>query len=184
MIKECKHKYKVKYYSGKEITSKCTKCNTTLVTQIPESEKKKVMGDLFDVPPEKNVHLVWFDFKKEFFDPTGKWDINDIWRNIDNWVKKWPKDVTFLSCDDEMFMGARIILITHQCKRNYMGTTLVYITQTGHFSQLFLYPGHMSELIKALVRITNGSKPRMKKNQIDCTKHSKYIHDLVLKLNK
>jgi len=71
------------------------------------------------------------------------------------------KDMREVSCDDGVFSSSHLFLIPHETKTQYMGLTVIFVPQLAidepnHF---FLYPQHLNQLIRELLKI----QKRMKK---------------------
>lgn len=79
-------------------------------------------------------------------------------------IEKYAKDkedIIIIGCDDNMFMSSDIALITHECKDDFMGTTMILIPQSSQeINQVFLYPEHLDTLIEKLQLIQIRQKEK------------------------
>jgi hypothetical protein len=100
-----------------------------------------------------NMHFVWHEFAKKFMKDRGgyRWQGYDLMQRIERWSKKYPDQVTICRVDDDMFMGADLVLIGSCSTHQWMGINVVYVTQgSGEPSHFFLYPQHVAGLLHAL----------------------------------
>ena len=128
---------------------------------------KKKKDNFLNPPKSRNVHFVWHRFCKYFedsksdeFPPPYKWKGYALMCKIRKFVKKYPQDIRILRCDDDYHAGSILVTILHRSKYDFMGTTVIFVPQcTGESPiRFFLYPGHDTDMIKELTRITKIQK--------------------------
>ena len=74
-------------------------------------------------------------------------------RKIEKFIKKNP-DIIEVRCDDDVHAGSSLYLIPHENKKEYWGTTVLFVPQcTPDKNTFFLYPEHLDNLIKELQEI-------------------------------
>jgi len=134
------------------------------------------------------VHKVWYDFidhfKKCYYRMAQKgifknkkvvlskrkykeFDINkmvgyDAMTMMDKFVSA-NKSIIPVRCDDSTHSGSSLYLIPHESRKDYMGTTVLFIPQcTKEQNNFFLYPDHLDKLIKELQKIQKRTKKKIK----------------------
>lgn len=136
------------------------------------------------IKKEENVHYVWHSFcnymKRWYYDICSGWKIKNgkivpskrkykyfnsskmVGYQAMCRVARYSKDkdgIFITGCDDNSHMGSDIVLITHECEDNFMGTTMILMPQSKQeINQVFLYPEHVDGLIKILEEIKERSK--------------------------
>ena len=135
---------------------RCRECREEKVLPMTKEDWDRIGFD------QEDVHKVWHDFCKKFKNDAG-WEYQEaeLQSAVETWAKDYPDDVRIAGCDDTYFMSSDLVLIEHQSKNKYMGTTVVYIPQRGEPAEFFLYPGHRDWLDKALVGIWRKSQKVM-----------------------
>ena len=73
---------------------------------------------------------------------------------IDKFCRENP-DMKYVGCDDTLHTGSSLYLVPHKNKKEYWGTTVIYVPQHGDKNNFFLYPEHLKKLIKVLTEIDN-----------------------------
>jgi hypothetical protein len=85
---------------------------------------------------------------------TFKWTGYDLILKVEQWAKKYPKDIFISVCDDCLYMGSRLCYIVHRSKKDYHGVTVIYIPQSGEDPSIhFLYPNHMEHVYEVFGKI-------------------------------
>jgi len=96
----------------------------------------------------------------------------ELLKPLSEWAKR-KKGVIDIHTDDAWFSGSSVYLIPHEDKYDYMGTTMLSVPQhSGPPAEMFLYPYHAEELLKALKKVValgrkKRPKPPWKKFDID-----------------
>lgn len=171
----CKHcgnrSVQVYTYTGKTATWRCQtpKCDAPEFSTPARKVEIKKLENFLKTPPHRNVHCVWHEFTDKF----KKWQPSsgeEVWRwagyklmcKIEEWAKKHPRFVTVTSCDDDMYMGSRLVAIEHRSPdgRIFQGTSMVFLHQVDGKDPavFFLYPGHHDQLLKCLTTIKKRNK--------------------------
>jgi len=157
-----KHYWTVRSWCGKEVTYRC-KCGEEFTRKMTAEERKRQGAWLLRRQPRStNVHHVWHKapFPKNFVDLTDQMKKIKAGNAIEKFAKRYPGEVIPLGCDDSYFTGSRLILLTHEAKRKWMGVTVVMIPQCDgrRPAEFFLYPGHVDDLVRELTKIQKRSK--------------------------
>lgn len=161
--KSCTHNFELSSYTGKDpvkLTLRCVKCGSIKSRPASKLESRHLSKQSFDGDVHRTIH----DFSAKFIGQNHeyKWTGWDLIQRVERWAEN-KKDVYTSSCDDEVFSSSMIVYIDHRSKKAYMGTTVIFIPQnSGSISQLFLYPGHLNEMIDVLTKIKKDSRPIMK----------------------
>lgn len=147
---------------------------------------KKEAMEMLNPPKEKNVHYVWHNFMKYMKRWYGSLYTGWIWRKgrLKKGKRKYrqfessqmvgyqamcrvaryakDKDDIFVTrCDDSWHMGSDIVLISHECEDDFMGTTMILVPQNKRdINQVFLYPEHVKGLIKVLQELDKRAKEK------------------------
>lgn len=150
--------------------------------------KSKSILDKWDKEKKKygDIHALWHSFcdymKKWYYDMAPNWTIkgDDLVQTereykhfninkvvgyksiskIERFISKNPA-IARVVCDDSAHCGSRIYLIPHENKREYWGTTVLFIPQcTKEQNNFFLYPNHLNNLIKELQKIQKRQKTK------------------------
>lgn len=128
----------------------------------PTAEQMKLLKSLYpgslqlDSDDDHNIHRVWHDFCNRFMAaPTwGTFNIkgHELLTGVQEWAKQYPNDVRIVRVDDAAHCGSDLIFISHKCRYQFMGTSVVFIPQcTGEqATTFFLYPSHIDDLMLAL----------------------------------
>lgn len=159
-----KHNYKLLSYSGREVSYRCS-CGNEYSRSTTKQEAKDISASILrsiSPPREHNVHFVWHRVQRAI-DRLGNSANNSNLHSIfKRFSRQYPKDVVICRCDDSMHMGSQLVLIHHQCKYGFMGTSVFILTQAERTPmKFFLYPGHSQQLIKELSK-TKGTIKRTK----------------------
>lgn len=133
-----------------------------------------------------SVHVLWHglcDYLKRWyhtkhhghkkdFTPSKRWyrlvDFTKVAnyraaQRILNFTKRNP-EVVDVRCDDNTFSGSHIFLVPHCSKKDFMGTTMIFVPQNAREQNvMFLYPCHLDNLIKELQKMQKLEKKRRKK---------------------
>ena len=150
-------------------------------------KKKKTKNDIdWDCG---GIHKLWHAFSdhmtKKFYQLGTRaiWKNNNIaqtkrkyrqWdaRKIIGWdaichANKFTKehsDIITVRCDDSYHAGSDIFLIPHEGKKEYWGTTVMFIPQCcDEQGVFFLYPEHLDDLVDALLKL----QKKQRKNPSD-----------------
>ena len=117
-----------------------------------DKEFRKIMREA------KPIHGIWYKFCKHFsrwyHDEDGNFsslEMNgyEAVKRVIRYAKKNP-EIRILRCDDDIFCGARIVLIPHPT----MGITAIIITQaTSHRGELFFYPHDMDMIVDEIKKM-------------------------------
>jgi len=116
------------------------------------------------------IHRIHHDFIKTFqkkYKPkksnqqpdhhgyVWRWIGFELMEKVKKWAKKYKKHVEIVHCDDDLFASSDLVIIQNSWRKDYFGTTVVYIPQctTELPIKFFLYPHHQRNLIKALKKI-------------------------------
>lgn len=161
--------------------------NSTSKRKLTLNEKVLLDGrlDIFIKPPHRNIHRVYHNFVKKFttnikFSKTEyKYSGHEFMVKFERWAKNYPNDIQIVRCDDKLFMGARLYLIDHKSKSEFMGTTVIYANQITDPTTFFLYPYHTKDLINALVHVK-----KLHKQYIPITKKAQKELNSILKTIK
>jgi len=162
-MKEHKHKWKRFSWSSKTIELRC-ECKETMSRPLTKAEEKEWKAQWAKQERESEImHKVNWDFCRHFIDkhrignPTAspiawKWTGWDLMHRIDEWAKKYPKDVFRGGCDDSHHTSSDLVFILHRVGKRLWGTTVYYIPQVDGQTpvELFLYPSHAFGLIRLL----------------------------------
>lgn len=104
----------------------------------------------------KNIHAVYRAFCKRFQNKENKWKFNGFKfiKQVHKYVETHP-EIKIVNCDDAVFASSLLVLIPHSTKKDYMGTTVLFIPQcTGEeATQMFLYPDHEKNLVASLTKM-------------------------------
>lgn len=77
----------------------------------------------------------------------------DVMTDIRNYIMK-HKEIKMVAVDDDVFSGSQLLLIPHETKNKFMGTTVMFVPQcTTTQNVFFLYPDAVDNLIKELREI-------------------------------
>ena len=77
----------------------------------------------------------------------------DVMCEVRKYIKKNPQ-IKMVAVDDEHHSGSQLLLIPHERKDYFMGTTMMFIPQcTSTQNTFFLYPNAVDELIEELKEI-------------------------------
>jgi len=116
----------------------------------------------------KSLHSIYHNFARKFMlgDMTQIFKVGGyaLMCRVEKWAEKFPT-VKCIHCDDSVHAGSLMVLIPHETKEEYWGTTVVFIPQcTGEPpTSLFLYPNHHHNLISELINIRRRFKTRKSK---------------------
>jgi len=162
------HRWTTASYNVAQVSEHCTVsgCSARRDRDPTPTEKKQIKERLrsfrrkFNPRSKDNIHRVWHDFARRFVltDPetaTHRFKVTgyELMCQIEKWATKYPNDVTVLRCDDDMYMGADLVCIDHKARAQWHGMTVVFVNQQGHEpTKFFLYPGHVKNFLKHLVR--------------------------------
>lgn len=151
------------------------------------SEKSKILKHI----EESTIHDIWFAFQKhmkeKFFQLAPNWTWSsrnhnkaDIvqtkrkYKHIDllkihgwtaicwacEFIKNNPKVIN-CPVDDNSHASSDLLLIPHEDKNEYWGTTVMFIPQCNNEQGVFfLYPPDLSNLIKELQKIEKRQKEK------------------------
>lgn len=156
--KRCNHRYRLSAFSSQTLTFSCNKCNERFERKPTATEQREISEyQAAQTKHSTRIHRLWHDFSRRFMNGTSggfKLYGADLQDAVRKWAQKHP-EVSWLGCDDRMFMTSNLVLIPHQADGFYMGTTVVYLPQcTGDHdkaAQFFLYPGHVGKLLSSLL---------------------------------
>lgn len=101
----------------------------------------------------RNIHHVYHEFLATFKRPNGDtWRFSgaDLINRVEAWAKKHPKDAWVTTCDDNVFCSSILVLIESKTKGQYMGCSVVFISQHGAPAEFFLYPNNQRRLADIL----------------------------------
>ena len=152
-----KHNYKTMYSTVDEIYVVC-ECGEAKKHKPTPAEIKEIKTETkrMFAAAEHSIHGVWYKFVEKFMTPNGGFKYNgyDFMKCIERFVKKVP-EIEILRCDDSAQASSYLVLIPHQTKAEFHGTTVVYIPQCTSEppTSFFLYPNHTKNLIKKLQKI-------------------------------
>jgi len=107
-------------------------------------------------PAETNtiIHAFGDAFPELFTYPRRFDDLAVLQERVTTWAEQYPEDVHIVRCDDAMFASSILVLIDHRSKKEYFGTSVVYIPQCqGEPANFFLYPGDRRALLQALNKL-------------------------------
>ena len=171
-MKPHSHRWQFAWHSG--TGKKTTICFRCTIDGCRESQERRVKPAeaRFLGRDQSKIHVVFHDFVRRFIkkDEKFRWTGYDLILRVERWAKRWPNDVRIVGCDDSVFSGSDLVLIEHQDKREYMGTSVVYIPQNGVLiepAQFFLYPSAGKHLINMLRDIRRASVERKNKERAD-----------------
>lgn len=84
-------------------------------------------------------------------------------KRIVKFASKNP-EVIDVCCDDHIFSSSNIFLIPHSTKKKFMGVTMLFVPQCAEEQNImFLYPGHLDNLIKQLTKLQKEQRKLKRK---------------------
>jgi hypothetical protein len=109
----------------------------------------------------KNIHRVWHAFCRKFQKPDSydwKYEGYDFMERVEEYAKTHP-EIVITCCDDNHFASSDIVLIPHDADGQWMGVTVLVISQFGNPPvDFFLYPGHAQLLLDELFGMHKNKK--------------------------
>jgi len=168
-MKDCLNQFAYSGYSGSvkngHLFYRC-RCGCSREKTLPMTRADEKVLRI----SQPDVHRVWHEFCRKFGANIG-WKSRgaELQDAVEEWAEKYPEDVQIVGCDDNHFMSSILVLIEHQAKDRYMGTSVIFIPQNEDDpSDFFLYPGHRGALEKALATIWRKSQKTMnRQNKVD-----------------
>lgn len=166
---KCKHRYSLSSHSCDVLIFRCRKCGESASRKTSKEERKKIIKDgrEFLKSVKGSIHWIYHQFRDRFMEKDGrtfKCFGYDLMVKVRRWVKKHPS-IQIVSTDCRAFMGAMLVLIPHESKYQYFGTTAIFIDQDSSRAptEFFLYPYHTADLVKALHKIQTWEKKKRPK---------------------
>lgn len=107
-----------------------------------------------------DLHALWQEFEQRVLAPADAdgWDRMEA---AEAFAREHPDRVSIACCDDESFMSSSLVFIQHGTGDNFMGTTVVFLSQYRGSFRFFLYPGHAQSVKEALdIRFPPSSHER------------------------
>jgi hypothetical protein len=116
----------------------------------PSDEQKQILEELIglsfnDDDPDYNVHALYHSAPSYEGDPYAYMEA------MEKFAEEHPEVQSF-GFDDDAFMTSYGFVIPHKSKYQHMGHTVIFATQTAPPYSLFLYPGHLKSLLRALTK--------------------------------
>ena len=121
----------------------------------------------------KDIHSIYFKFHEHFYN-KNKHEIDYKWAEygtgcdfVDK-VKEYQKnnpEILLASCDDEDHANANFVFIPHKTDTEWMGTTVIYMRQSGWSVDFFLYPNQLNSVMKALAKLQQMEQNCKGKNE-------------------
>ncbi len=151
-----KHKHRFRYsgHNVKEIHFRC-KCGERKSREATDKEKKRIKDD-WDKFEKRSaqMHRIAWDFDKRFKTGPDTWKKTgfELMSAVGKWAQKHPT-VIETSCDDYCAAGATLVMIPHETRGEYWGTTVYFLQQFGPPAEFFFYPGNHEEVLSALNKI-------------------------------
>lgn len=141
------------------------KCGWRLDRRATNREKIAVTKEARGfVRRTREMHKLGWLYQKQFLDKKQEFKLKGypLMQKLERFATAHP-EVILLRCDDSWHAGSSIMLIPHETKTEYWGTTVVVAPQCkGKPEEIFLYPSHATAFHKALTTIVN--KQRKKKS--------------------
>lgn len=141
------------------------KCGWRLDRKATPKETAAVLKEAREfLHNSREMHRLGRLYQKQFLDDHQEFKLTGypLMQKLERFAMAHP-EVTLLRCDDSWHAGSSIMLIPHETKTEYWGTTVVVAPQCkGKPEEIFLYPIHAMALHKALTTIVN--KQRKKKS--------------------
>lgn len=187
---KCRHRLRkwggVGYSRLRHVIDKCSKCGAEVKRKPTAREKKDFRADYLD---RGKLFTLTREFERKFIKTTKKkvrvpknlrwlypkkkfyWEYKtsvvkrgyDLMLVADRFAKKYPDRVFVAHVDDDHFSTSRILFITQETTREYMGAIAWYIPQNAAQldpTQFFLYPCDVASLMGALRQIQKREKLR------------------------
>jgi len=102
----------------------------------------------------KELYALWHAFLRRF-QQRQQWKYKgwEMMERVWDFAEK-HRDVVVLRCDDDKHTSSMLVLIPHRRRSEWFGLTVVFVPQcTGEDPTcFFLYPCHLSTLVKCLNR--------------------------------
>lgn len=150
-----RHHFRHAWYSGKEIGFRC-RCGEEKRRPTTDKEKREIAESWGKREKRSGaMHRISWDFSKRFktADRQGwKKEGYELMAAVEKWAAKHPT-VIVTGCDDYCYAGARLVLIPHERRGEYWGTTVYFLQQFGPPAEFFLYPGHLDGMLSALKKL-------------------------------
>lgn len=159
----CNRNATVIWHSAKETGWRCPDCAAEFSSKKTDKQSKRWLDSM--IPNEyTSCSVVSQAFDKKFRKPDGSWRWVGyaLIKRVEQWAKLYPRHVTLVSADDEVFASSRIVLIQNRNRLGgYHGCTMIAIPQCrGEISEMFLYPSHHDQLLAALANIKRRNHKR------------------------
>ena len=164
------HSYQLSAWQKGDAVSFSCQCGEQFSRAMDAEELARYEAKINPAPAD-DVHHVWHELQLALPDgwadecsQEGKIQIMDV---IEEFATKYPDQVLISGCDDTYFSTSQLVLVTHEARDAFMGTTVLLITQCDEQppAQFFLYPGHADGMADALGIIqarANAKKVPMK----------------------
>jgi hypothetical protein len=178
-----RHKFKIYSFNMLSLSERCA-CGATQDRKPNPKEKKRFLANWKQSQKDsKELHKLYHEFCRKFRHLGGtkkkktvkarkgtskkksssaksvqhspwKWTAYELMERVEKWAKKNPT-VTYARCDDNHFASSDLVFIPHQNKKEYMGSTVVFLAQCDGQSPatFFLYPSHVDSVMSALNKL-------------------------------
>lgn len=156
----CIHKFEVYCYMGwkplSQVIERCIFCHEERArkpTKAEQTENTKRLKQGMD------IHAIYHKVCKRLEGLDGFEAIEEA----EKLAKKYKPCVRLVGCDDDAHSSSSLLLVDHENKDRYMGTSVIYLPQyKGTKATFFLYPGDREELINALEIVRRKTLDRKK----------------------
>ena len=150
-----RHRWQLQSYGGWEVSFRCS-CGETKSRRMTKAEYDWQVNStrkwgVLRKSKEGDIHYIFHKFLSQLCDEylKPKFSGYDLMQRMARFACRYPT-CKILTCDDSSHSGSYILLIPHENKTEYWGTTLIITPQFGQPTAIFLYPGHLDEMLKAL----------------------------------
>lgn len=166
---KCNHRYRLSAHSCAVLIFRCRKCGENASRATTKEEKKEIIKE-FNASlrsTKDSIHWISHQYRKKFMERdrcTYKYFGYNLMQRVEKWVKNYPS-IQVVPVDCGYFMGAILVLIPHENKYEYFGTTAIFIEQDDSKppAEFFLYPSSTKWLMEALRKIQTWEKKKRPK---------------------